>query len=132
MFLLILEVKEKVLKEDSNNVVTSRLIPMTDIEETIKFLLSKEKERKVLEALNTGRKSFIKLRKAAGLKYNEELSRALKNLGRYVLYDHVYRKGENKAYSYYEINPMGREALNITREIEAHIRRIKEEREVPA
>ena len=90
---------------------------MSDIEEAIKFLLSREKERKVLEALLGGRKSFTELRKAAGLKYNEELSRALKNLGRYVLYDHVYEKGEDKAYSYYEINLLGREALDITREI---------------
>lgn len=105
---------------------------MADIEEVIKFLLSKEKERKVLEALSTGRKSFTELRNHADLKYNEELSRALKNLGRYVLYDHVYKKGEDKAFSYYEINQLGREALDMTHEIEAHIRKIKAERKVPA
>ena len=105
---------------------------MADIEEVIKFLLSKEKERKVLEALLSGRKSFTELRGASGLKYNEELSRALKNLQRYVLYDHVYKKGEDKAYSHYEINPLGKEALGMTQEVEAHIRKMKAKRKVPA
>jgi DNA-binding HxlR family transcriptional regulator len=103
---------------------------MADIEEAIKFLLTKEKEKKVLEALSTGRKSFTELRDSAGLKYNEELSRALKNLQRYVLHDHVYEKKGDKAFSYYEINPLGEEALRITHEVEAHIRKTK--KKVPA
>ena len=100
------------------------------MEEAVKFLLTKEKERRVLEALSIGQKSFTELRDEAGLKYNEELSRALKNLQRYVLYDHVYKKKKDQAFSYYELNSLGKETLRITHEVEAHIR--KQKKKIPA
>lgn len=97
---------------------------MADIEEAIKFLISNDREWKVLESLSTGKKSFTELKTIAGIKHNAELSRALKNLGRHVLFDHVYRRSsDDKVFSYYEINQLGREVMVMTKDVMAYIER---------
>ncbi len=102
---------------------------MADIEEVIKFLLSNDRERKVLESLSTGEKSFTELKTISGIKHNAELSRTLKNLGKYVLFDHVYKRSQDdKVFSYYETNQLGREALEMTKGVEGYIARLKTKR----
>ncbi|MDI6654927.1 MAG: winged helix-turn-helix transcriptional regulator [Candidatus Hydrothermarchaeota archaeon] len=95
---------------------------MPEVDEIVKFLLSNERERKVLESLYQGRKSFTELKENLGLKHNAELTRVLKNLRRFILFDHVYeRNAEDKIFSYYQINSTGRTIYEMIEDVERYI-----------
>ncbi|MCS4541843.1 MAG: winged helix-turn-helix transcriptional regulator [Euryarchaeota archaeon] len=95
---------------------------MPEVDEIVKYLLYNERESKILESLYQSRKSFTELKEDLGIKHNAELSRALKNLRRFVLFDHVYeRKNGDKVFSYYQINSMGRTIFQIVEDVERYI-----------
>ncbi len=95
---------------------------MPEVNEIVKYLLYNERERKVMESLYEGRKSFTELKEDIGVKHNAELSRALKNMRRFVLFDHVYeRKIGDNVFSYYQINSMGKTVLEMVEDVEKYI-----------
>lgn len=95
---------------------------MPEVNEIVKYLLYNERERKAVKSLSQGRTSFTGLKEELGIKHNAELSRALKNLRRFVLFDHVYkRKTGDKVFSYYQINTMGRTIFELVEDVEGYI-----------
>ena len=99
---------------DGNVVVTGCVVEMTGTVDVLKEVLNHKGSLKILESLNEGEMTFTNLKKALRVSHNPQVSRAVANLDRLALVDHVF----TEAGDFYRINARGRRILEIVRGIE--------------
>ncbi len=110
----ILKSSSNVIVTDGNVFVTGCVIEMTNTVNVLKEVLNHKWSLKILESLGEGEMTFTNLKKALRVSHNPQVSRAVANLDRLALVDHVF----TEAGDFYRISARGRRILEIVKGIE--------------
>ncbi|MHA1483997.1 MAG: winged helix-turn-helix transcriptional regulator [Candidatus Thorarchaeota archaeon] len=110
----ILKSPSNVIVTDGNVFVTGRVIEMTNTVDVLKEVLNHKWSLKILESLGEGEMTFTSLKRALSASHNPQVSRAVANLDRLALVDHVF----TEAGDFYRISARGKRILEIVRGIE--------------
>lgn len=110
----ILKLPSNVAVTDGNVFVTGCVIEMTNTVDVLKDVLNHKWSLKILESLGEGEMTFTNLKRALRASHNPQVSRAVANLDRLALVDHVF----TEAGDFYRISARGRRILEIVKGIE--------------
>ncbi len=110
----ILKSPSNVTVTDGNILVTGCVIEMTNTVNVLKEVLNHKWSLKILESLGEGEMTFTSLKRALRVSHNPQVSRAVANLDRLALVDHVF----TEAGDFYRISARGRRILEIVKGIE--------------
>ena len=103
-----------VIVTDGNANVTGCVVEMTNTVDVLKEVLNHKWSLKILESLSESEMTFTNLKKALRVSHNPQVSRAVANLDRLALVDHVF----TEAGDFYRISARGRRILEIVKGIE--------------
>ncbi len=110
----ILKSSSNVIVTDGNVFVTGCVIEMTNTVNVLKEVLNHKWSLKILESLGEGEMTFTSLKRALRASHNPQVSRAVANLDRLALVDHVF----TEAGDFYRISARGKRILEIVKGIE--------------
>jgi DNA-binding HxlR family transcriptional regulator len=110
----ILKSPSNVIVTDGNANVTGCVVEMTNTVDILKEVLNHKWSLKILESLSESEMTFTNLKKALRVSHNPQVSRAVANLDRLALVDHVF----TEAGDFYRISARGRRILEIVKGIE--------------
>jgi len=103
-----------VIVTDGNANVTGCVVEMTNTVDILKEVLNHKWSLKILESLGESEMTFTNLKKALRVSHNPQVSRAVANLDRLALVDHLF----TEAGDFYRISARGRRILEIVKGIE--------------
>lgn len=110
----ILKSPSNVVVTDGNVLVTGCVTEMTNTVDVLKEVLNHKWSLKILESLGEAEMTFTSLKRALRVSHNPQVSRAIANLDRLALVDHVF----TEAGDFYRISARGRRILEIVKGIE--------------
>jgi len=110
----ILKSPSNVIVTDGNVKVTGCVVEMTNTVDVLKEVLNHKWSLKMLESLGESEMTFTSLKRALKASHNPQVSRAVANLDRLALIDHVF----TEAGDFYRISARGRRILEIVKGIE--------------
>ena len=110
----ILKSSSNVIVTDGNAFVTGCVIEMTNTVDVLKEVLNHKLSLEILETLDGGEMTFTSLKRALRVSHNPQVSRAVANLDKLALVNHVF----TEAGDFYRISARGRRILEIVKGIE--------------